>query len=49
MLIIFPERWETIAMINMFKKLDDMMEKSQQRTGNFFFFKNQMEMLELKR
>lgn len=29
MLIIFPERWKKIAMINMFKKLDDMMEKSQ--------------------
>lgn len=29
MLIIFPERWEKIAMINMFKKLDDTMEKSQ--------------------
>ena len=28
-----------IAMINMFKKLDDTMEKSQYRTGNFFFFK----------
>lgn len=39
MLIIFPERWEKIAMINMFKKLDDTMEKSQQKTGNFFFFK----------